>query len=99
MYGDELRELYSNAYCYVHPSTMEGLPVTLLEAAAYGNCVVASDILANTEVVEDNGVISENMNVDDFCEALKMVIEDPALARELGERAMAHGVAEYNYER
>jgi glycosyltransferase involved in cell wall biosynthesis len=99
VYGEELQELYSNAYCYVHPSTIEGLPVTLLEGVAYGNCVIASDIPANTEVVEDNGVIFESMNVDDLCEALKMVIANPALARELGERAMAHGVAEYNYDK
>ena len=99
VYGEELQELYSNAYCYVHPSTIEGLPVTLLEALAYGNCVITSDIPANMEVVEDNGVIFENMNVDGLCEALKMVIENPALARELGERAMAHGMAEYNYDK
>ena len=72
--------------------------MTLLEGVAYGNCVIASDIPANTEVVEDNGVIFESMNVEDLCEALKMVIENPALARELGERARAHGVAEYNYD-
>ncbi len=99
VYGEELQELYSNAYCYVHPSTIEGLPVTLLEGVAYGNCVIASDIPANTEVVEDNGVVFESMNVDDLCEALKMVIGNPALARELGERARAHGVAEYNYDK
>lgn len=98
VYGEELQELYSNAYCYVHPSTIEGLPVTLLEAVAYGNCVIASDIPANTEVVEDTGVIFESMNVDDLCESLKLVLGNPALARELGERAKAHGVAEYNYD-
>ncbi len=98
VYGEALQELYSNAYCYVHPSTIEGLPVTLLEAVAYGNCVIASDIPANTEVVEDTGVIFESMNVDDLCEGLRMVLANPALARELGERAKAHGVAEYNYD-
>lgn len=98
VYGEALQELYSNAYCYVHPSTIEGLPVTLLEAVAYGNCVIASDIPANTEVVEDTGVIFESMDVDDLCEGLKMVLANPAMARELGERAKAHGVAEYNYD-
>lgn len=98
VYGEALQELYSNAYCYVHPSTIEGLPVTLLEAVAYGNCVIASDIPANTEVVEDTGVIFESMDVDDLCEGLKMVLANPAMARELGERAKVHGVAEYNYD-
>jgi len=99
IYGDTLQELYSNAYCYVQPSTIEGLPVTLLEAVAYGNCVIASDIPANTEVVHDAGVIFESENVDDLCEALKMVIDDPNLANNLGERAKARGVEEYNYDK
>lgn len=99
VYGDELQELYSNAYCYVHPSTIEGLPVTLLEAVAYGNCVIASDIPANTEVVEDNGIIFESMDVDALGAALERVLGSPELARELGERAKAHGVAEYNYDK
>lgn len=99
VFGDELHELYSNAYCYVHPSTIEGLPVTLLEAVAYGNCVIASDIPANTEVVEDTGVIFESQNIDELREALKKVLADPALAEQLGRKAKAHGVEEYNYDR
>ncbi len=98
VYGETLQELYSNAYCYVHPSTIEGLPVTLLEAVAYGNCVIASDIAANKEVVEDTGIIFESQNVDDLCEALKTAIENPVLAKQLGERARDRSVAEYNYD-
>ncbi|HUV03485.1 MAG TPA: glycosyltransferase family 4 protein [Armatimonadota bacterium] len=99
VYGDTLQELYTNAYCYVQPSTIEGLPVTLLEAVAYGNCVIASDIPANTEVVHDAGIIFESENVDDLCDALKMVLDNPELAESLGERAKARGVEEYNYDR
>jgi glycosyltransferase involved in cell wall biosynthesis len=99
VYGDTLHELYSNAYCYVHPSTIEGLPVTLLEAVAYGNCVVASDIPANLEVVADAGVIFKSQDVGDLCEALRSVLADPVMAGGLGERAKARGVEEYNYDR
>lgn len=98
VYGEILQELYSNAYCYVHPSTIEGLPVTLLEAVAYGNCIIASDIPANTEVVQDAGIIFESQNVDDLCEALHTALDNPILVKQLGERAQARGVAEYNYD-
>lgn len=55
--GQLLAELYSNAYFYVLPSQLEGMPLSLLEAMSYGNCCVVSDIPACTEVVEDRAVI------------------------------------------
>ncbi|MEA3511562.1 MAG: glycosyltransferase family 4 protein, partial [Actinomycetota bacterium] len=36
VYGDLLDELYTNAAFFVLPSNLEGLPLTLLEAASYG---------------------------------------------------------------
>lgn len=98
VYGEMLQELYTNAYCYVHPSTIEGLPVTLLEALAYGNCIVASDIPANTEAVQEAGILFPSQNVVGLIDALKTVIEDPDLADELRDKARTRGVKEYNYD-
>lgn len=98
VYGDQLHELYSSAYCYVHPSTIEGMPITLLEAVAYGRCVVASDIPPCLEVVKDNGIIFESRNVDDLQRALQTVVDNPALAADLGRRAQTMGMAEYSYD-
>lgn len=50
--GEVLEELYSNAYVYVLPSDVEGMPVSLLEAMSYGNCCLVSDIAENVEVIE-----------------------------------------------
>lgn len=51
--GELLEELYSNAYVYVLPSDVEGMPISLLEAMSYGNCCLVSDIPENMEVVTD----------------------------------------------
>lgn len=40
--GRRLQELYSNAYVYVLPSDLEGMPLSLLEAMSYGNCCLTS---------------------------------------------------------
>jgi glycosyltransferase involved in cell wall biosynthesis len=49
--GELLDELYSNAALFVLPSSLEGLALTLLEAASYGLPLVASDIPPNREVI------------------------------------------------
>jgi glycosyltransferase involved in cell wall biosynthesis len=98
VHGELLQELYSNAYCYVHPSTVEGLPFTLLEAVSYGNCVIASDIPPNAEVVRDMGMLFASQDVDGLEQALKRVIDNPGLARSLACKARTSGLAEYNYE-
>ncbi len=51
--GELLDELFSNAYVYVLPSDLEGMPLSLLEAMSYGNCCVVSDIEECVSVVED----------------------------------------------
>lgn len=51
--GKELGELYSNAGLFVLPSSHEGLPIALLEAMSYNIPVLASDIPANRELIED----------------------------------------------
>lgn len=53
--GEALAELYANASCFVLPSHLEGLPLTLLEAIAYGVPVVVSDIAPHLEVVGEDG--------------------------------------------
>ena len=50
-YGAELAALFSGARLFVQPSLLEGLPITVLEAAAYGVPLLASDIAPHREVV------------------------------------------------
>lgn len=54
VYGDTLTELYANAAVFVLPSALEGLPLTLLEAASFGSPLVASDIPPHLEIVSED---------------------------------------------
>lgn len=54
LFGAELGALYRNAAAFVLPSLLEGLPLTLLEAAAYGTPIVASDIPPHVEVLGES---------------------------------------------
>lgn len=50
----ELAELYSNAGLFVLPSYHEGLPIVLLEALSFSIPVLASNIPAVKELIEDD---------------------------------------------
>jgi glycosyltransferase involved in cell wall biosynthesis len=80
--GQILDELYSNAYVYVLPSDLEGMPLSLLEAMSYGNCVLGSDIQEITEVVEDKAVLFNKGNVADLKQKLQWLADNPNAVKE-----------------
>lgn len=74
-------ELYSNAYVFVLPSDLEGMPLCLLEAMSYGNCVLTSDIEECTNVIHDRGLTFRRGNVQDLQKKLAYVISHPNAVR------------------
>ena len=74
-------ELYSNAYLFVLPSDLEGMPLCLLEAMSYGNCVITSDIEECYNVIHDNGIVFRKGDVDDLAQKLTYALEHPNAVR------------------
>jgi len=75
--GRDLRELYGNAYVYVLPSDLEGMPMSLLEAMSYGNCCLVSDIPECAEVVEDHAATFHHGDVSDLRTQLQYLLDTP----------------------
>lgn len=73
--GRLLEELYSNAYVYVLPSDLEGMPLSLLEAMSYGNCCLVSDIPECAAVVCEHGVVFPKGDVPALQEKLQMLCD------------------------
>jgi glycosyltransferase involved in cell wall biosynthesis len=84
VYGAELDELYSNAAAFVLPSLLEGLPLTLLEAASFGLPVVASSIPPHLEVLGQGGAgrrLHRPGDTGELRAALGAALADPAAER------------------
>lgn len=96
--GEPLEELYSNCYAYVLPSDMEGMPMSLLEAMAYGCCCVTSDIPECADVLADNGVTFEKGTADSLRAVLQGLLAESDRTAALGAAARAHVEKTYNWD-
>ena len=101
VYGRTLEELYSNASAFVLPSSLEGLPLTLLEAASYGLPVVVSDIRPNLEIVGDDGPGRRRFRRGDelaLRTALEDVLSDLPVERAGASQIRQHVLAAFSWE-
>lgn len=96
--GDTLKELYSNAYLYVLPSDLEGMPLSLLEAMSYGNCCLTSDITECTDVTGPWGYSFPKGNVAALQEQLKFLCSQPAQVEACAAGAAEHVCRLYNWD-
>lgn len=74
-----IAELYRACLAVVLPSQTEGCSNVLLEALAYGCCIVTSDIEPNRDVVQDGALFFETDNLDSLTGVLSRVLHDGAL--------------------
>lgn len=96
--GRLLEELYSNAYVYVLPSNLEGMPLSLLEAMSYGNCCLVSDIAECAEVVEDKAVTFKKSDVEDLKEKLQKLCDDEKVVQKYKSEAADFICGKYDWD-
>lgn len=96
--GPLLDEIYSNAYLSVLPSDLEGMSLCLLEALAYGNALLCSDIPENTAVAEDKAVYFQKGNVEDLTEKLRILCSDSHAAEMLRDGADTYILKKYSWQ-
>ena len=96
--GEELFELYTNAYIYCLPSELEGMPMSLLEAMSYGNCCLVSDIPECLDVVEDKGISFRNKDVEDLKLKLCELIRDRDRVHRLKDASSSFICEKYKWD-
>lgn len=91
----KLAEVYRGALVYVQPSWYEGLPVTILEAAASGVPVIATSVSGNVEVIEsgENGMLVPARAPSELAKAIAQLSEQPDQRRKFANAGLevVHG--------
>jgi glycosyltransferase involved in cell wall biosynthesis len=94
----DMPAVLGHAAVVVLPSYREGLPVSLLEAAACGKPIVATDVPGCRDVVRHrvNGLLVPPKNATALAEAIAVLLENPGLRNELGRRGRDIVVKEFS---
>jgi mannosylfructose-phosphate synthase len=97
---EHLVAVYQQAAMFVLPSLFEPFGMTALEAMACGRPVVASRLGGIRELVtsEENGLLVDPTNANDFSAAIIKLLNDERLARRIGERGRDIVRERYSWE-
>lgn len=95
--GRLLEELFSNAYFYVLPSDVEGMPLSLLEAMSYGNCCLTSDIPECASVIGEYGCVFDRSMHDDLAEKMQNLCDNPETVSAFRQNSAAYICGRYNW--
>lgn len=101
----DVPDVLAAADLFALPSLYEGFPGAVIEAMALGLPVVASQIPALHEVVDDggSGILVPPSDPETLAEAMGGILDDPTTSRRLGERGrqlfLARLTAEQSHRR
>ncbi len=86
---------------YLSTSRHEGLPLSLLEAEAYGIPIVASNVVGNNEVVIDgyNGFLFDQGDTDLAVEKIELLIENSDLYHQMSKNARTDYLKRFRVEK
>lgn len=98
---EDMPVVWQSAHIACLPSYREGMPKSLLEAAACGLPIVTTDVPGCQEVIVDGqeGMLVQVRNATALAQALKSLIEQPELRSTMGAKARKRAEELFNQER
>lgn len=96
--GEEIQELYSNAYLFAMPSNLEGMSNALLEAMSYNNCCLVSDIPENTEVVGEYAIWFKKGDEIELREKLENLLSNEEIVHKYKQEAGQYVLRNYSWD-
>lgn len=100
-HSDNMPEVFGKASIVCLPSYREGLPKVLIEAAASGRAIVATDTPGCREIVRhgENGLLVPIRDSRALADALRRLLDDRSLREKMGARGRQIAVSEFSVEK
>lgn len=98
---DDIRSIWRQAHVAILPSRREGLPKSLLEAAACGRPLIATDVPGCREIARrgTNALLVPADDAEALAQAIETLRKDPDLRARFGSASREIAVTEYSSAR
>jgi len=96
----DIAQLLAESHIAVLPSYREGLPKSLIEAAAVGRAIVTTDVPGCREVVKDgeNGFLVPAKDAKELSIAIQKIINNPKLLTNMGKKSRLMAEQEFSIQ-
>jgi glycosyltransferase involved in cell wall biosynthesis len=96
----DITQLLAESHIAVLPSYREGLPKSLIEAAAVGRAIVTTDVPGCREVVKDgkNGFLVPAKDAKKLAVAIQKLINNPKLLNNMGKKSRLIAEQEFSIQ-
>jgi len=94
-------ELIASSRFLINPSIFEGFGLVILEAWALRKPVIVSKISPLKDIVEDSidGLTVPPLDVKAWCDAMRLLMEDSSLIKDMGQKGFNKVLKYYDYKR
>ncbi|MBH0052314.1 MULTISPECIES: glycosyltransferase family 4 protein [unclassified Pseudoalteromonas] len=94
----ELEALLKNCRAFISPSILEGMSNSILSAMINGKAVLAADIKANTDIIDDDRAVFPADNLDLLQSGLMKISNDKDFCLNLGVNLKEHAQSNFSWE-
>lgn len=95
-----IHSAFQETTIFVNPSHSEGLPRSVLEAAAAGLPIIATDVGGTREIIQDqiSGFLIPPQDINALCSILNRLLQDHTLRKAVGERIQRRACQKFDWE-
>jgi glycosyltransferase involved in cell wall biosynthesis len=99
VFGEGYHELGSNAHIFVETSGVGGTHPALIEAMAFGNCVITHNTPENLETIGEAGFAYDGqVGAESLRDVLRRLLSDPLLVQKYRHLAQQRAQTTYSWE-